>query len=374
MRWMTSDLGLCGLLLWAYQGVDNIPRLPMENPPVTARGAGKGRRDVRLLFTCAGRRIELIQAFLRAGRALGLKTVVHVADAEPYFAAACLADRAHPVPPVRSAEYIPALRKIARREKIDLVIPLLDPELPSLSEARHQFARFGCHVVISSARAVAACSDKLATYEFLTRHGIPTPRTWLPEEILKLKRHRFPYFLKPRRGSASKGNCVARNRDELEALLPRVPDGIVQEFLPGIEHTLDVYTGYDGQPRCVVPRRRIEVRGGEVTKALTVRHQGIIDTGVRVAEALAECAGLITIQLFLAPDQTIRVIEINPRFGGGVPLAIHAGADFPKWLLAEWLGRRPRIRLDQFREGVMMLRYHQSFFKERVPNRPPLDS
>jgi len=72
--------------------------------------------------------------------------------------------------------------------------------------------------------------------------------------------------------------------------------------------------------------------------------------------------GLITIQLILSPERRIRVIEINPRFGGGVPLAIHAGANFPKWLLTEWLGRRPRIRLDQFRDGEIMLRFHQSFF------------
>ena len=74
--------------------------------------------------------------------------------------------------------------------------------------------------------------------------------------------------------------------------------------------------------------------------------------------------GLITIQLILTPDGHIRVIEVNPRFGGGVPLAIHAGADFPRWLLAEWLGRRPRIRLAHFKEGVMMLRYHQAFFSD----------
>ena len=103
-----------------------------------------------------------------------------------------------------------------------------------------------------------------------------------------------------------------------------------------------------------------------MTRARTVRHDGIIEVGVRVVEALAECIGLITIQLILTRDGRIRVIEVNPRFGGGVPLAIHAGANFPKWLLAEWLGRRPRIRLVHFRDGVMMLRYHQSFFTDDI--------
>jgi carbamoyl-phosphate synthase large subunit len=338
----------------------------MEHRGSQIVGAGRGRRQVRILFTCAGRRIELIQAFIRAAKALGVRLSVHAADIEPHFAAACLADRAHRTPSIGSPRYISTIREIARREKIDLIVPLIDPELPALSEAREKFAEFGCHLIISSPRIVQICRDKLTTYQFLTQNDIPTPQTWLPGEVLARARHRFPYFLKPRFGSASKGNFIIRDRHDLESFVPRVPDAIIQELLPGEEHTLDVYTGYDGRPRCVVPRRRLEVRGGEVTKAVTVRHDGIIQTGVRVVEALGECRGLITIQLFLAGDGQIRVIEVNPRFGGGVPLAIQAGADFPKWLLVEWLGERPRIRLDNFRPGVLMLRYHQSFFKENV--------
>lgn len=334
---------------------------------MTIRGAGRGRRDVRLLFTCAGRRIELIQAFVRAARGLGLQPTIQAADVEPYFAAACVADRAHQVPTTDSPDYVPRLLEITRRERIDLLVPLIDLELQAISDAREQFAEVGCGAIISSSQVVRTCSDKLATFAFLTEHGIPAPRTWLPEAILQQSEHTFPYFLKPRWGSASKGNYVVRDAVDLQAFVPRVPDGIVQEFLPGVEHTLDVYTGYDGRPRCVVPRRRVEVRGGEVTKSLTVRHEGIIQTGIRIVEALRECVGLITIQLFLRGDGQIHVIEINPRFGGGVPLAIHAGADFPRWLLAEWLGQDMPISFADFREGVMMLRYHQSFFKEDVP-------
>jgi carbamoyl-phosphate synthase large subunit len=340
----------------------------MDSSAATIKGAGRGRSQVRILFTCAGRRIELIQAFVRAAGALDIQAVIHAADVEPYFAAACVADHAHQVPLTSSPEYVIRLLEIAEREQIDLLVPLIDLELQAISEAREQFAEVGCRAIISSPRVVRTCGDKLATFGFLTEHGIAAPQTWLPEQVLQRSDHTFPYFLKPRRGSASKGNYVIHDAVDLQAFVPRVPDAIIQEFLPGVEHTLDVYTGYDGRPRCVVPRRRVEVRGGEVTKSLTVRHQDIIQTGIRVVEALGECVGLITIQLFLRPDGQIHVIEVNPRFGGGAPLAIHAGADFPRWLLAEWLGQDVQIGLGDFREGVMMLRYHQSFFKEGVPN------
>ncbi|HSW46823.1 MAG TPA: ATP-grasp domain-containing protein [Phycisphaerae bacterium] len=334
----------------------------MHDQATWLKGSGKGRRDVRILFTSAGRRIELIQAFTRAARSLGLKPHWHTADVDPYIATGCLAEKVHLVPKAQAPGYIPALRRIVRQERIDLIIPLIDSDLLKLADARDEFARLGCGALISSPQVVRTCRDKRRMFEFLTRHDIDTPATWTADQILRSRTHRFPYFLKPRFGSASKKNYVVADRNDLKSLLRVVPDPLVQEFVSGVEHTLDVYTGFDGRPRCVVPRERIEVRGGEVTKARTVRHQRIIQTGVRVAEALTECIGLITIQLILTPKGRIRVIEVNPRFGGGVPLGIRAGADFPKWLLAEWLGRKPRIRLDQFDPNLLMLRYHQSFF------------
>ena len=310
----------------------------------------------------AGRRIELMQAFTRAARSLGLEPHWHTADIESHIATACLAEKSHLVPEAGSRDYIPALVRIARREKIDLLIPLIDSDLLKLAEARGQFARIGCGAIISSPEVVRTCRDKIRMFAFLTRHGIDTPQTWTAEEALGLKRHHFPYFLKPKAGSASKGNYVVHDVKHLRTLLEVVPQPMVQEYVNGVEHTLDVYAGYDGRPRCVVPRERIEVRGGEVTKARTVRHAGIIAAGVRVTEALAGCVGTITIQLILTPHGRLRVIEVNPRFGGGAPLGIQAGANYPKWLLAEWLGKELRIRLDHFKDGLLMLRYHQAFF------------
>jgi carbamoyl-phosphate synthase large subunit len=341
----------------------------MPNEAAWIKGAGTGRRDVRILFTSAGRRIELMQAFSRAASSLGLRPHWHTADIDPRIAAACLAEKAHQVPMADAPGYIPALLKIARREKIDLLIPLIDSDLRKLADARERFTRIGCGAIISSPDVVRTCRDKFRMFEFLTRHGIDTPRTWTAAEILRQRKHRFPYFLKPRFGSASMGNHILRDLRSLGSAIQIVPDPLIQEFVAGAEYTLDVYTGFDGRPRCVVPRQRIEVRGGEVTKARTVKHDGIIQAGVRVVEALADCVGLITIQLILSPNGRIRIIEVNPRFGGGIPLAIHAGADFPKWLLAEWLGKQPRIRLDHFQPGLLMLRYHQSFFVDESASR-----
>lgn len=321
--------------------------------------------DLRVLFTCVGRRVELLNAFRRAGQRLGIRLEIHGADATRLSPAIQLVDKAHIVPPIASRRYAASLVRIVRQSKIDLLIPLIDTELPVLAAAAGRFAEVGCTALVSAPSVIETCRDKLATFRAMKGAGIDTPTTWPWAEVLKKKQHRFPHYLKPRAGSAAMGNYVVRNRGELETFGRRVPDPIVQEFVEGVEHTLDVYTGFDGRPRCVVPRRRLEVRTGEVSKGLIVKDRAIMDVGRRVAEALGECRGVVTVQCMVTPRGRIRVIEINPRFGGGAPLAIHAGADFPKWILSELIGRKPRINPTGFRDDIAMLRYDESVF---VPN------
>jgi carbamoyl-phosphate synthase large subunit len=313
--------------------------------------------------------VELLRAFRRAGESLGIKLKAHGADASWMSPALHCVDRAHLVPPISSGAYVDAVLDLVKRRKIDLLIPLIDDELQPIAAARDRFAEVGCTALISAEGLVRTCRDKLLTFAALTRAGIDTPATWAWSEAVKRKRHRLPYFLKPRCGSAAMGNYVVQTPGELQTFGQRVHDAIVQEFVEGAEHTLDVYTGFDGKPRCVVPRKRLEVRTGEVSKGLIVKDPAIMAVGRSVAEALGDCRGVITVQCIVTPEKRIRVIEINPRFGGGAPLSIHAGADFPKWILAELLGKKPRITPTGFRDDVAMLRFDDSVFVPRASKR-----
>jgi carbamoyl-phosphate synthase large subunit len=113
------------------------------------------------------------------------------------------------------------------------------------------------------------------------------------------------------------------------------------------------------QVRCVVPRRRLEVRSGEVSKARIYRDPVIMERVAQLVTVLGAGPGVITIQLIRRADGVIKFIEVNPRFGGGAPLSIRAGADFPRWILQELRGQSPRIRFDGFEDGLLMLRYDE---------------
>jgi hypothetical protein len=97
---------------------------------------------------------------------------------------------------------------------------------------------------------------------------------------------------------------------------------VLQEFIRGQEFTVDVYAGLDGVPRVAVPRQRLQVRAGEVAKGLTMRHEGIISESMRLVSALEDCVGVVTCQCRLTKGGEVKFFDLNPRFGGGVPLAI----------------------------------------------------
>jgi carbamoyl-phosphate synthase large subunit len=233
----------------------------------------------------------------------------------------------------------------------------VDLDLKILAKNRQKFAKFGCCVLISRPDVIDICQDKRKTYRFLTDNGFNTPRTISAQTALAKKKLIFPLFLKPWDGYASRGNAIVRNRRELQAFAKIIPNCIVQEFVDGIEYTCDVFVDFEMNVRCVVPRKRIEVRSGEVSKGQVVKHPEIMAQARLVVETLKAGPGLITLQLIANADNRIKFIEINPRFGGGAPLSIKAGANFPKWILQLLAGQKPRIKFDGFKNDLVMLRY-----------------
>jgi len=238
-----------------------------------------------------------------------------------------------------------------------LLVPTVDLDLKLLAKNKSKFTAMGCCVLISAPKVVDICQDKRKTYRFLLKNGFDTPVTISVRTALSKKKLNWPYFLKPWDGYASRGNAVVNNRKELSFFAQRVPNPICQEFIDGTEHTCDVYVDFSMKVRCVVPRKRIEVRAGEVSKGQVVKHPAIMSKAAGLIETLGAGPGVITLQLFLTRDDSIRFIEINPRFGGGVPLSIKAGANFPKWILQELLGKTTRIKFDGFKDRLTMLRY-----------------
>lgn len=310
-----------------------------------------------ILFTCVGRRVGLVNYFRAAAEKLKIKAAMLGTDKTELSPALQSCDEGYLVNPVTYHDYIGQLLSIVRSKKVKLIVPTVDLDLKILASNKSRFEKLGCCVLVSKPAVVSICQDKRKTYRFLTKNGFETPFTMSAASALKKKRLTFPLFMKPWDGYASRGNAIVRNRAELQYQAKRIPHPICQEFIEGAEHTCDVFIDFDMKVRCVVPRRRIETRAGEVSKSQTVNNHKIIERTIALVKKLRAGPGVVTIQMFLAKNHKIIFTEINPRFGGGVPLSIKAGADFPKWIISQMVGKKTSINFNCFEDGLTMLRY-----------------
>ncbi len=320
---------------------------------------------MNILFTSSGRRVALIQHFKRTLQALNLEGKIVTADLNKHAPTVFISDINEQVPRVTDPGYLPLLLEICQKHDIKLLIPLIDTELLLLSENKQLFEDIGVVVLVCSPEANRICRNKNNTAAFFKSIGIDTPEIYQPEDILSNKGTDYPFLIKPFDGSCSIGVEKVRSRSELEFYSSHVNNPILQEFIEGEEYTVDAFVDFNGKVRSVVPRLRLETRAGEVSKGITVKNKLIIDTTKSVAEQLPGALGCLTIQCFLTHEGDLKYIEINPRFGGGFPLSIAAGADFPRWIIEMMLGRDPIIEIDGWQDGTVMLRYDDAIFTTR---------
>jgi carbamoyl-phosphate synthase large subunit len=279
-----------------------------------------------ILFTCIGRRVSLLNSFRRAGKQLKIDFSLLGTDTTELSPAFQLCDKGFLIKPIAHPDYIRQLLTIVKTNRVKLLVPTIDTDLLILAQNKPKFAELGCRVLVSEPNVVEICQDKRETYKFLKANGFDAPETISPQTALRRKRISWPRLLKPWDGAAGKNVMVARNKKELACFACGIPNAICQEFVEGTEYTCDVYVDFNMKVRCIVPRKRIEIRAGEVSKGQVVKNEGIMSRVLELVRVLKAGPGVITVQCFLQQNGDIRFSEINPRFGGGAPLAIKAGS------------------------------------------------
>lgn len=316
---------------------------------------------MNVLLTSVGRRVSLGRAFRHelaayapGGRLLG-------ADVSRLSAGFHDADEAFLVPGCTHPDYVPRLLEVVRGRSVDVIVPLIDTELPVLARHRAEFLREGCHVIVSDLEQVLVTRDKARSVERFRQLGFHTPRVFGPDELQDADALPYPLFLKPAHGSSSVGARRIDSAAELRFVLSRTESPVVQSFEEGEEFTIDVFCDLGGAVRCAVPRRRLEVRAGEVSKGVTVKDRELMKAASRLVAALGGCRGCVTLQCFRHRDGRIVFFEANLRFGGGYPLAYRAGANFPGWILRMVSGEEiPPF--DAWEDGLLMLRFDDAVF------------
>ena len=308
-----------------------------------------------ILITSAGKRVELLLEFKKELKLSFPHGQIIAVDLNPQMAPAChLADKFYNVPRVTNPEYVDRLLKICIENNVRLVIPTIDTELEILSAASGQFKENGIEIMISDHSFISMCRDKRLTISFFDQIGIKTPA------LIDKFNPSFPLFAKPYDGSLSTNIHIIHSPQELTHEILSDPKLIFMELVDTSvyeEFTVDMYYGDDNEVKCIVPRKRIEIRSGEINKGAT-RKNDIIEYLYNRMKHLPGVRGCICIQLFYREsDGDIFGIEINPRFGGGYPLSYHAGANFPAMMIQEYIHEHKLVYFTDWQDNTIMLRY-----------------
>ncbi len=310
---------------------------------------------MKILFTSVGRRVELIQAFRNAAHKIGVHLEIYGADIADTAPALQFCNHTVIVPRIRDVAYIPTLQKVCKEEQIDALIPTIDTDLLLLSQHKDAFGK--TKVLISAEDKVALCRDKRFTADYFHSVGLKSPS---PVDDWKEYDAGYPAFIKPKDGSSSIFAYKVESEDELRSFAVQIPDYIVQPFISGTEYTVDIFCDFDGNPVFITPRIRLAVRSGEVLKTEIKQDPRIIQ---EMKQLIADYkpSGQITVQL-IRDEKTGEdyYIEINPRFGGGAPLTMKAGADSAEMLLRLLNGEKIGYQDGAAEDGAVFSRFDQS--------------
>ncbi len=310
---------------------------------------------MNILISSAGQRVSLVRAFQKELRNFFSDGKVYTVDLNPILAPAChVSDGYKQVPSVEESNYIDALLNICLGWDIKMIIPTIDTELLVLAENIDKIKNKGIIPIISNSNFISICRDKRKVNNFFTERGI-----LIPHPIDK-SNPTFPLFVKPYDGSRSVDVYKINSKEDLLPYHYNNPKLMFMEYIDPQNHdeyTVDTYYDKKGKLCCAVPRKRIYVRSGEINKGVTKKNV-IINEFLDKLSFIEGARGCITTQVFLNKhtNQVIG-IEINPRFGGGYPLSYLSGANFPKWLIEEYLLNKEIDYYDNWEGNLLMLRY-----------------
>jgi carbamoyl-phosphate synthase large subunit len=314
-------------------------------------------RPVRVLVTGAGGPAAV--SFMRDVADPGVD--LFAVDIDPCAAGLYLVrpDRRGLVPRGADPAFGDALLDRCRRDRIDVVVPTVDTEMMPVSSRRADFAEVGTLVLGPTVATLNHCLDKWDVMRTCASVGV-VPRTGLLDYTFDPGAWDWPAIAKPRRGSGGRGVTLVAGPEEL-AHVPHDGSFIVQELLPGAEYSIDVLAYVDGRIAAVVPRTRLKVDSGIAVAGCTVHDQDLERIGRRVAEAI-ELTTVANVQVKTGADGVPRLLEVNPRFPGTMPLTVASGVDMPALALDDVLGR-PVPDTVPFRP-VAMVRHWREVFLE----------
>ena len=313
-----------------------------------------------ILFCSAGRRVKIIKNFKTT---LGEDVKVVVADNSNLAPTVYIADKNYIVPKIYDENYIDVIIDICKKEDINIVCTLIDPEIKILADNREKFEELGILLMVPSSKTAELCFDKYKMFNYLKENNIKTVTTYGTIEEFENNKDNidFPVFVKPRTGSGSVGARKVTNMETLKELFEEDNTLIIQELMTEKDLDADVYVDtISGEVISTFLKNKLETKIGGANKTVAFKDDKL-NNFIKEIVSKFEFKGTINMDFFKKNGEYY-LSEINPRFGGGYIHPYAAGVDFIKYLVNNSNGKVNIPAIGEYDEGSMMMMYDDIIF------------
>lgn len=319
---------------------------------------------MNILILSAGTRNKIIQYFKKA---VGDNGNVIATDMSEFAPAVYEADRFYRVPRITEDGYVDVILDICKREQINGVLSLIDPELSLLAKHEEKFAALGTTVIGSSYELCEQALNKMSMYVWLSTNGYRCAKSYTDKERfyadVDAGTITYPVIVKPVLGSASIAVSKAYDRETVELLIEHNDDLMIQEFLDGQEIGADVYVDMiSGDVVSIFTKKKLVMRAGETDKSVSFKDNRLFELIVKFVKD-SGWRGQIDIDMFCV-DGEYYISEVNPRFGGGYPHAYECGCDHMTLILNNLRGIANEKNIGAYDDGVYMMKYNEIMVKK----------
>ena len=134
---------------------------------------------MNILILSAGTRNKIVQYFKYA---VGCNGQVIATDMSNIAPAVYEADKIYQEPRMTCDGYIDVILDICKKEKINGILSLIDPELSLLAENKDKFEEVGTTVIGSSYELCERSLDKMEMFDWLTSHGYNCAKSYIDKQ------------------------------------------------------------------------------------------------------------------------------------------------------------------------------------------------
>jgi len=347
------------------------------------------KKEITILITGAG--APGAPSIIQSLRIVNRKIKIIGVDMDKNAIGFTMVDKYYLISPAGDKNFIKNVLKIAKKEKVDVIIPLVTKELLKFSENIKLFQKENIKVSVSKLSGLKTANNKYLLMKHCLKHNIPAPNFKLVKNYNTFKKTvselGYPknnVCFKPPISNGMRGfRTLTETIDRLDLLINHKPNNalttlgeispvlknakpfpelLVMEYLPGQEYSVDVLVD-NGKCIVVVPRSRDKLKMGISFVGTTVEDKEIIKYSKKIVETL-KLNGNIGLQFKRDKNGIPKIIESNPRVQGTMILATAANANLVYGTVQ--LALKEKLKPFKIAWGTKMIRYWKEIYYDKT--------